>query len=125
MFAGNEQLRLIIEMLGASAHLWHKLLAGVVAVGVHGEGSQRNEVDAVAFLERGEVGVAQRQPQNATHTSIVASGGAHPQHIVVAPGDIPRVVALEHIHDLVGAGSTVVDVAKDVELVNGQLLDDL
>ncbi len=36
-----------------------ELRAGVVAVGLHGKGGQRHEVDAVALLQRGQIGIAQ------------------------------------------------------------------
>ena len=38
-----------------------ELLAGVVAIDLHGEGGQRHKVDAVGFLDGGEVGIAQTQ----------------------------------------------------------------
>ena len=44
---------------------------------------------------------------------------------MVAPLDVPAVVFFHEVHDDVCAGSSVVDVAKDVQLVDHQPLDDV
>ena len=42
---------------------------------------------------------------------------------MIAPLDIPRVILSEGVHDLMGAGSSVIDVAEDMQLVDGQTLN--
>ena len=106
-------------------HLGHELIARVVAIGLHGEGGERHEVYAVAVFERCEVGVAQRQANDVADASLVACQRSHPQHVVVAPLNVPTVVTGKGVHDDVGSLTTVVDVAEDVELVNGELLYDV
>ena len=113
---GYEVVRLSVYVLLAR-HFWPELLAGVVLVCVHGKGGERHEVYTVAVLERGEVGVAQRQAYDIAYTSPVAGLCAHPQHVMVAPLYVPAVVGRQRIEDDVGPGATVVDVAEDVEEV--------
>ena len=67
----------------------NKLRAGVVAVGVEGKGGQWHEVDAVALLKGGQVGIAQREAQHVADAGIVAHAGAHPENVVIAPLDVP------------------------------------
>lgn len=119
---GQEQFVFLVEgvFLG---YLGHELHAGVVAVGVHGEGCQLDEVDAVAVLQRLHVGIAQGYANDVAHAGVVAGGRSHPQDVVVAPGDVPSVVALERVHHDVGARPAVVDVAEDVELVYAEPLN--
>ena len=80
--------------VGASAvGLRHELFAGVVAVMLHGECGQRHEVDAVAFFYGGEVGVTERQADDVADARLIACACAHPQDVVVAPLDVPVMVA--------------------------------
>ena len=44
---------------------------------------------------------------------------------MVAPRDIPVVIVLEHVHDLVRTGTTVIDVTENMKLVDGEALDDI
>ena len=121
----REALGLVVETLRTGRDLRLELLAGVVAIDVHGEGGKRQEVDAIALLKRGEVGVTQREADDATDTGVVARGGSHPQDVVVAPRDVPMVVTIKHIENFMGTRAPVVDVAEDMELVDGQALDDV
>ena len=98
--------------------------AGVVGIRFHGEGGERHHVDAVALLERLRVGVAEGEAEHAGYTSLVAGGRAHPENVVVAPLDVPVVVGRERVHDEVSARSAVEDVAEDMELVDGEALDE-
>ena len=127
---GNGLVHLGCELLGLIVHgvawkqLGHKLQARVVAIHIERKGGQWHEVDAI-LLDGGEVGITQAEAQHIADAGIVASRGAHPQHIVVAPLDVPRVVLAQGVHDDMCTRATIVDVAQDVELVDGQALDDV
>ena len=54
------QLDILLFHRIARHQLGNEFLAGVVAVKFHGEGGQRNEVDAVGLLDSCQVGIAQR-----------------------------------------------------------------
>ncbi len=119
---GGEQACLLVELLTVVKYLGDELLAGVVAVGLEGEGGQGHEVDAV-LLDGGEVGIAQTDAEHVADAGVVAGGGTHPEDVVIAPLDVPRVILAQGVHDLMGARAAVVDVAEDMELVDGQALD--
>ena len=97
--------------------------AFVACIRLHGKGGEGHHVDAIALFERLRVGVTQRKAQQARHADWAARCRAHPEHVVVAPFDVQVMVVAERVHDEVGAGSPVVYVAEDVELVDGQALD--
>ena len=59
------------------------------------------------------IGVLDADAQDIEDARLTAAGGAHPEHIVVAPLDIHAVVMHEHIHDVVGPGATVKHIADD------------
>jgi len=120
---GREQLGFLVHLI-ARQQLGHELLAGIILISLEGEGGQRHEVDAV-LLDGGEVGITQRETQHIADTGIIASRSAHPQDVVIAPLDIPRVILAQGVHDDVGTRTAIVDVAKDMQLVDGQTLDDV
>ena len=121
----REQQRLLVHAALFLQLLGDELLAGVVAVDLECEGGQRHEVDAVALLEGGQVGVAQAQAQHVADAGVVAGRGTHPEHVVVAPLYVPRVVLPQRVEYDVCAGAAVVDVAEYVQLVDGQTLYDV
>ena len=121
----DESLCLLVVLGAGKVHPGCKHRAGVVAVGIHGKGGQGQKVDAVAVFEGGEVAVAHGQADDVGDAGIVARGGAHPQQVVVAPLDIEVVVVAEGVHDDVGARTAVVDVAHDVQRVDGEALDEV
>lgn len=113
---------LLVYVAGATARGGLELLAGVIGISLHGEGGQWHEVDAVAVFQGGEVGVAQAHSYHVADASVVASGRAHPQNVMIAPLYVPAVVVAQRVHDDVRTGASVVDVAQDVQLVDGQPL---
>ena len=95
----------------------------VVAVGLHSEGSQWHEVDAVAVFQSGHVAVAQGDAQHVGDASLAAGGGTHPQRVVVAPLEVELAVVHQRVHNKVCTRAAVVHVAQDVQLVDTQSLN--
>ena len=100
-------------------------LARIVGIGVHGKGCQGEEIDAVAVFQRDEVGVTQGRAQYVGNAAFVAGGSAHPENVMVAPLDVKVVIVAERIHDEMGTGTTVVDVADEMQRVDDQALDEV
>ena len=95
----------------AFQQFWHEFLAGVVAIDFHCKGCQRYEIDTVCLLDGRQIGIAQRQSQHVTDTGIITCTGTHPQHVVIAPLNIPGVVLAHRIEDDMCPLSAIVDVA--------------
>ena len=105
---GARQARVVLEVFRL------KDGARVVAVGLHGEVRQRQQVDAVTFLQRLDVRIANRYAQHCGDEREVACHRAHPLDVVVAPLDVVLAHPRERIHDLARPGSAVEDVAHDM-----------
>ena len=88
MHTGGEQTCLLVELLVVGEHLGDKLLAGIVAISLKGEGCQRHEVDAV-LLDGCEVRIAQAESQHVADAGVVAGRSSHPEDVVIAPLDVP------------------------------------
>ena len=91
---GTCQAGVVLEVLGLPYR------AGVIAVGLHGEVSERQEIDTVPFFERLDVGIADRDAQDGSDESLVTRHGADPFDVVVAPLDIVVADRGEHVEDL-------------------------
>ena len=74
---GYQTHGLLIQCI-AGQQLRNEFLTGVVAVGLHGEGSQWYEVDAIALFECRQIGIAQAKSQDVADAGIVAGTGSHP-----------------------------------------------
>ena len=56
-----------------------------------------------------------------SYATALAESCSHPHDIVVAPLDIERVKAHEHVHDKVGARSAIVDISHKMKMVDLQI----
>ena len=124
MHLGYKPYCLVIEsrpgiQLGLERQAW------IVPVGIHGECSQGQKVDAVAVLEGLQVGIAEADSKDIGHTGGTAGGGSHPEQVVVAPLEVHIMVLAEQVHNLVRPWTAVVDVADDVQRVDRQPLDNV
>ena len=91
---------------------------------LQGEDGQGPERDAVAVFEDAGRMVFEVHADDVGAAGPVAAGGAHPEHVVVAPLDVDAVVVHEEVDDLVGLAAPVVDIADDVQMVDSQALDE-
>ena len=94
-----------------------------LAVFVDREAHERDQVDAVAVFEDVQVRVAGGQAEDRGDAERMAAGGADPYDVVVAPLDIQRVVVHQVLHDEMWPGTSVIDVADEVQVVDGQADD--
>ena len=96
----------------------------LLGVGLLGEECQLAQGDAVGALEDVEGVVVDGVPHHRGDAGLGAGRRAHPADVVVAPLDVERVVGHEAVHDDVAVGTAVVDVAHDVQVVDGEALDE-
>ena len=99
--------------------------ARIVTVRVKGEARQRQDVDAVGVLQDGQVAVAGAVAHHVRDAAALPEGRAHPHDVVVAPLDVHIMLCLQRLHDDIGLRAAIVDVADDVQLADGQALDEL
>ena len=98
--------------------------ARIVLVRLERERGQGQNVDAVGVLQNGQVAVARAVAHDVRDAAALAERGAHPHDVVVAPLDVEGVVLHERVHDDVRIRPAVVDVADDVQALDGQTLDE-
>ena len=91
----------------------------------HCESGQRQQIDAVAFFEGVEIAVAQSYAQHVGDACVVACECSHPEYVVIAPLDVEVVVVADRVHDNMRSRTAVVDVADDMQTVDGQALDEV
>ena len=107
----------------ALVHLGVEMVDVAVPVGVFGKEGQGAGVDAVAVLHCLQVVVGQGGAQHGGDADGAARRRAHPDHVVVAPLDVHRMVGHQLLHDEVRPGAPVVNIAQNVQLEHRQRLD--
>ena len=125
MHLRHEANLLLVGVFAAVLESRLENFARVVGIGFHGKGGQGHHVDTISFLKRLRVGIAQAEAQDAGDATEVARRRSHPQDVVVAPLDVDVVEVAERVHDKVCARTAVVDIAEDVQAVDGQALDEI
>ncbi len=97
-----------------------KTCAGIVGITFHRQLGQRYQVDAVSVLEDIQIAVLGRDPDHIGDTGSAPGGCSHPDHIVVAPLNIHRVMSHQIVHNQVRVRSPVIDVAHHMEMIHHQ-----
>ena len=118
---GSQLARLLIHLI-ARKQAGNEFFAGIVAIDFEGESGQGDEVDTI-FLNGAQVGVSQTEAQHIADAGVIASRGTHPEDIMIAPLNVPRVILSEGVHDFMGTWTTIVDITKNMQLVDGQTLN--
>ena len=103
----------------ATGPLGHRLIRAV------GERDQLAQGDAVVVLQDLVIAVAQVVAQHRDDARRLPRRRTHPQHVVIAPLDVERMIAHEAVHDLGRPAAAVEDVAHQVEMVDHQALDEV
>ena len=93
-------------------------------VGGIGKGDKLAQRDAVVVLEDLVIVVAQVVAQHRGDAGGLTGRSTHPQQVVVAPLDVERMVGEQAVHNLGSAAATVEDIAHQVQVVDGQALDE-
>ncbi len=106
-------------------YMRYKPLAGVVPVHLGREHGQGPQVDAVTVLQHVEAVVADGDAQHVADAGQVARGRSHPGNVVVPPLDVHVVEMHELVHNDVRPGAAVENIADNVQIVDGQILDQL
>lgn len=93
-------------------------------IGGIGKGDKLAQRDAVVVLKDLVIVVAQVVAQHRGDAGGLTGGGAHPQQIVVAPLNVERMIGEQAVHNLGSAAATVEDIAHQVQVVDGEALDE-
>ena len=94
-----------------------------VPVDLVGEDGKRPQGDTVTGFDDLQIVVMDGVAQHCGNQSPGAGTGAHPQNVVIAPLDVHAVAGKQAVHDDIRPGAPVENVAHDVQVVNGKLLD--
>lgn len=52
-------------------------------------------------------------------------GGGHPEHVVIAPDDIDRMMGAQQLDDVLRAGTAVKNIAENMKLIDRQPFDQI
>ena len=119
---GN-QLDVVEADLALLEHLWPE--SHRIAIGFFREGGQRPQADTVAVFQRIDVGVGKRDVDDVGDAGLVARGGGHPEHVVIAPDDIDRMMGAQQLDDVLRAGTAVKNIAENMKLIDRQPFDQI
>ena len=99
--------------------------AGIVLVRFERERRERQDVDAVGVLQDGKVAVARAVAHHMRDAAALPERcPPHPHDVMVSPLDVKRVVVRQGVHDGIRVRAAVVNIADDVQMVDGKPLDE-
>ena len=99
--------------------------AGIVPICSHGKCGQRQQIDSVSFFQNIQVPIPRADADHIGDASPLACGSTHPQHVMIAPLDIHRVMLHQFFHDNMRSGPSIIDISYDMQMIYGKPLDQL
>ena len=98
--------------------------ARIVLVRAKRKRCERQDVDAIYVLEHRKVAIACAVSHHMRYAAALAQRGPHPNDVMIAPLYVERMEAHERVHDQMRCRTTVVNVADQMQMVDGEALDD-
>ena len=98
---------------------------GVISISIHRKRSKRQQIDAISVFKDIQIAVSCTDTDHIGNASPLPGGGTHPQHIMISPLNINRMVLDQFFHDNMGARSSVVNITHNMKMVYRQPLDQL
>ena len=98
--------------------------ARVVLIRLERERRERQDVDAVSVFQYGQVAVPRAVAHHVRDAPALPERGAHPHDVVVAPLNVEGVIVRQGVHDGIRMRTAVVNIADDVQVIDGQPLDE-
>ena len=108
-------------VIGISLHL--KNSAGIIFISFHCKGCQRHEIDSISILQDIHISVADTVSDHRCNAGFLACGSSHPDHIMISPLDIKRVVFHQTIHDKMRARTSIINISQHMKMIHDQTLD--
>ena len=116
---GTRQAGVILEIFGLPDGAW------VIAVGLHREISEGQEIDTIPLFEGFDIGIPDRDAQDGSYQGHITCHGSHPFDVMVSPLDIVVTNGGEHVQYLGGSGTTIEDISYDMKRVNGERMNEI
>ena len=119
------QVQLQLRLLICIRSLQCKTGTGIVSVGVQGKVRQRKQVNAVPILQNVEIPIPCTDADHICNAAELPCCRPHPQHIVVSPLYVHRVIGHQLVHNDMRSRSPVKDIPDNVQVIHGQTLNQL
>ena len=105
--------------------MYFKYLAGIIPVNLHGKSSKRHHIDSITILQNIQIAVTDTIADHCGHTGSLSYSGAHPYHIMVSPLNIQRMIIHQSVHYKMRTGTSVINIADNMQMIYNEPLDQL
>ena len=99
--------------------------AGVVLIGLQGQGGQGQHIDAVAILQNVQIPVTGTDTKDGGDAGHLTGSRSHPEDIMIAPLDIQTVIGHELVHNPLRAGTSIINIPQNMQVIDDHALDQL
>ena len=100
-----------------------KTLTRIIFIRIHRKGCKRHHIDSVSVLDQIQITIPYTGPDHRCDTCKLSGCSTHPDHIVVSPLNVKRMVLLQTIHDQIRRRSTVIHITQNMQVIDNQSLD--
>ena len=108
-------------VIGISLHL--KSSAWIILIGFHCKSCQRHEIDPISILKNIHIAVTDAVSDHRCNAGFLSCSSAHPDHIMVSPLNIQRVVFHQTIHNKMRPRTSVINISQHMEMIHNKTLN--
>ncbi len=92
---------------------------------LHRKSRKRDQVDAVALLQRIKIAVARAHPDDIGNAGKTPRRCSHPHHIMIAPLNVNTMIFPQRIKNDLRSRSPVIDIPDNVQMIDDEPLDEI
>ena len=108
-------------VIGISLHL--KSSTWIILISLHCKGCQRHEIDPISILKNIHISVTDAVPDHRCNAGFLSCSSSHPDHIMISPLDIQRMIFHQTIHDEMRARTSVINISQHMKMIHNKTLD--
>ena len=108
-----------LHMLNGKKRAW------IIPVNSIGKVCQRHQIDTIIIFQRVQVAITGTDTDHIGNAGRMAAGCSHPEHIMIAPLDINRMIGHQLVHDCSRSRSSVENITHNMQMIHNQTLDQI
>ncbi len=121
----NLDIEPVLRLGGCFPAFYLELDAGIILIHVQGKSGQWKQIDSVAILQDVKISIAGADSRDGGDAGKLACCRSHPDHVMVSPLDIQRVILHKLIHNEMRTRTAVVNIPQNMQMIHYQTLNEL
>ena len=103
--------------------LQFKAATWIIPICVQCKCSKRQEVNSIAILQNLQICISCTDADNICNTALLSCCRPHPEHVMISPLDIHRMITHQLVHNNMWSRPTIINISYNMQMIYSKSLD--